>query len=439
MDRDDDARRAWDAVCAALAERCERHDVPGAAVGVLADGVTRTSAWGVRSVEDPVPVSPRTLFRVASITKTVTAVALLRQVEAGRVELDAPVRTYLPALGTADADTAAEVTVRHLLTHRSGWAPEAPDPGRHTDQDDAALARYVEGLGEPRRIFPLGRFYSYNNVGFAVLGRIVEVVTGRPYETVVRDDVLRPFGMHASGFGADHAVTRPLALGHRVRPVRVWRPWGRARGRAPVGGLFSTVEDLLRYAAGLLDGGAGVLRPETVRAMWTPEADAEGNTDHVGLAWNIDAVGDGVRLVGHRGYTTGNHSLLAMVPAHGFALVVLTNGDSGIQVTRAVERVALRELLGLGRPRRDDGRSADVDPAAYTGTYGAGTSTVEASVVDGVLVLRDDAHRVDARVRFTTADAGYADDTDHSFVRFVRDDDGAVRWLRVGDSVFVRE
>lgn len=437
MDRDDERRRAWDAVCAALGEHCDRHGVPGAAVGVLAGGETRTAACGVRSVEDPAPVSPRTLFRVGSITKTVTTAALLRQVEAGRVELDAPVRTYLPDLGTADQDTAARVTVRQLLTHRSGWAPEAPDPGRPTDQDDAALARYVDGLGSLRQIFPLGRFYSYNNAGFAVLGRIVEVVTGKPYEKVVREDVLEPFGMHVSGFGADHAVTRPLALGHRVDPVRVWRPWGRARGRAAVGGLFSTVEDLLRYAAGLLDGGAGVLRAETVRAMWTPEADAEGNTDHIGLTWNIDDLPGGVHVVGHRGYTAGNHSLLAIVPEHAFALVVLTNADSGVRVSRAVERIALREFVGAGRPERADGTGADVDPPAYRGTYTDGTSTVEASVADGALVLRDTSDDMNVRVRLTTDDAGYADDPDHSFVRFLRDDAGALSWLRVGDSVLV--
>lgn len=429
---------AWDAVCAALAEHCERHEVPGAAVGVLADGVTHTSAYGVRSVEDPMPVSPGTLFRVASITKTFTTAVLLRQVEAGRVELDAPVRTYLPGLAAGDPDTAA-VTVRHLLTHRSGWAPEAPDPGRPTDQDDAALARYVDGLDTLGRLFPPGRFYSYNNAAFAVLARIVEVVTGNPYETVVREEVLQPLGMDASGFGADHAVTRPLALGHRADPVRVWRPWGRARGRAAVGGLFSTVEDLLRYAAGLLDGGAGVLRPETVREMWTPRADAEGNTDHIGLTWNVDGLPGGARIVGHRGYTTGNHSLLAIVPERGFALVVLTNADSGIRVTRAVEQVALGELLDVQRPRRDDGAAGvAVDAATYAGTYTDGTTTVEARVLDGTLVVRDDGGVIDARVRFTTADSGYADDPDHSFVRFLYDD-GVLRWMRVGDSVLAAE
>lgn len=433
MDRDDERQRAWDAVRTALAEHCERHDVPGATVGVLADGVTRTSAYGVRSVEDPMPVSPSTLFRVASITKTFTTAALLRQVEAGRVDVDAPVRTYLPGLGSA------EVTVRHLLTHRSGWAPEAPEPGGPGDQDDAALARYVDGLGSPRRIFPLGRFYSYNNAAYAVLGRVVETATGRPYEAVVRDEVLTPFGMSASGFGADHAVTRPLALGHRVRPVRVWRPWGRARGRAAVGGMFSTVEDLLRYAAGLLDGGGAVLRPETVRAMWTPEADAEGNTDHIGLTWNIDELPGGVHVVGHRGYTTGNHSLLAIVPDRAFALVVLTNGDAGIRVTRAVERVALNAFVGATRPERDDGASADADPSAYQGRYTDGTQVVEARAADGVLVLRDDARDIEARVRFATADTGYADDPDHSFVRFFRDEDGVLRWVRVGDSVLAVE
>lgn len=439
MDRDDERQQAWDAVHSALAEHCGRHDVPGAAVGVLADGVTHTSAYGVRSVEDPVPVGPSTLFRVASITKTVTTAALLRQVEAGRVDLDAPVRTYLPGLRTADPDTAGAVTVRHLLTHRSGWAPEAPNPGGPGDQDDAALARYVDGLGSLRRIFPLGGFYSYNNVAFAVLGRVVETVTGRSYETVVREDVLKPYGMRASGFGADHAITRPLALGHRVRPARVWRPWGRARGRAAVGGLYSTVEDLLRYAAGLLDGGGGVLRPETVRAMWTPQADAEGNTDHIGLTWNIDGLPGGSHIVGHRGYTTGNHSLLAIVPDHAFALVVLTNGDAGIRVTRAVERVALDAFVGATRPERDGGACADADPSVYQGRYTDGTRQVEARVADGALVLHDPDRDLAARVRFATADTGFADDVDHSFVRFFRDDDGLLRWMRVGDSILMAD
>ncbi|HEX6443883.1 MAG TPA: serine hydrolase domain-containing protein [Streptosporangiales bacterium] len=439
MDRDDERRQAWDAVRSALAEHCERHDVPGAAVGVLADGVTRTSAYGVRSVEDPVPVTPPTLFRVASITKTFTTAALLRQVDAGRLDVDAPVRTYLPGLRTADPDTAAEVTLRHLLTHRSGWAPEAPDPGGPGDQDDAALARYVDGLRSLRRIFPPGRFYSYNNAAFAVLGRVIEVVTGRPYETVVREEVLEPLGMRASGFGAHHAVTRPLALGHRSGPARVWRPWGRARGRAAVGGLFSTVDDLMRYAAALLDGGGGVLRPETVRAMWTPVADAEGNTDHIGLTWNIDDLPGGLRVVGHRGYTTGNRSLLAIVPERAFALAVLTNGDAGIRVTRAVERVAMNAFVGACRPERDDGASAETDPAPYQGRYTDGTRVVEARVTDGVLVLRDDLGGIEARVRFATADAGYADDPDHTFVRFLCDDDGVLRWVRVGDSVLAAE
>jgi hypothetical protein len=176
-----------------------------------------------------------------------------------------------------------------------------------------------------------------------------------------------------------------------------------------------------------------------VRAMWTPEADAEGNTDHIGLTWNIDDLPGGLHVVGHRGYTTGNHSLLAIVPERELALVVLTNGDSGIRVTRAVERVALNSFVGACRPERDDGASAEADPSAYEGRYTDGTQHVDARVADGVLVLRDAAYDLEARVRFATSDTGYADDVDHSFVRFFRDDDGVPRWVRVGDSVLMAD
>ena len=141
------------------------HPVPGVAVGLIADGEETVNGFGVTNVDHPLPVDGDTLFQIGSITKTVTATALMRLVERGTVSLDAPVRTYLPELRLHDEGVAAAVTLRHLLTHAGGWFGDFFDD---TGVGDDALAKYVDRLVELDQLTPLGTVWAYNNAGFNV-------------------------------------------------------------------------------------------------------------------------------------------------------------------------------------------------------------------------------------------------------------------------------
>jgi CubicO group peptidase (beta-lactamase class C family) len=138
----------------------ERVRLPGLAVGIIHDQTQYALGSGVTSIENPLPVDTDTLFQIGSITKTFTATAVMRLVEAGQLDLDQPVRTYLPALQLSDADASAGVTLRHLLTHTGGFeGDDFSDPG----QGDDALARYVEGMAELPQVTRVGELFSYCN------------------------------------------------------------------------------------------------------------------------------------------------------------------------------------------------------------------------------------------------------------------------------------
>src|SRR5512136_1612918 len=136
------------------------HGVPGAVVGIFHQGETKTAGLGVTNVSHPLPVTPDTLFQIGSITKTYTAMAVMRLVEKGTLSLDEPVRTYVPDFRVADEDTSARVTLRHLLTHTAGWSG---DLFTNMEFGDDALARYVAAMYELQQETPLGALASYNN------------------------------------------------------------------------------------------------------------------------------------------------------------------------------------------------------------------------------------------------------------------------------------
>ncbi|HEY7484524.1 MAG TPA: serine hydrolase domain-containing protein [Streptosporangiaceae bacterium] len=407
-----------------LQELIAAHDVPGICVGTFAGGVERYEAVGVRSIEDPVPVSADTLFRVASITKTVTACTLMRLVADGRVDIDAYVRAYLPDFRVADAETSAGVTVRDLVTHRTGWEDAVLSALPMTEHDDGALARAIAAMAETKQIFPLGRYYSYSNAGFAVAGRIIEVVAGRPYEEAVRQYVTEPMGLRRTFFFTDEAITYPVALGHTGAPPQVVRPWWRNRARAPQGGLMSTARELISYSRSLLDG--AVLTGDVVKEMWRPHAKAAVFADSVGVAWHVDDLPDGRTVVSHSGRTAGFGCRLAIVPERGEAYVVLLNSDSAPVL---VHRIA-RELLGLPEPAEPEPIPAP-DLTSYAGAYTNGDEEPHVGA-DGTLELPGEPA---APLRFSAPDEARAGE---HLVRFLRADDGAIAWLRVDSRVFRR-
>jgi CubicO group peptidase (beta-lactamase class C family) len=328
--------------------------IPGVAVGVWADGQEVHACHGVTSVDNPLPVDQHTLYVLGSVTKTYTATALMRLVASGQVELEAPVRRYVPELRLADERAAAEVTVLNLLNHTSGldWGLIVD-----TGEGDDALAVYVAKLAEVEQIAPPGARASYSQAGYNLAGRIVEKVTGLTYERAVAALVFEPLGLAHSFFARDDVMTRRFAVGHNRSAdgtLSIARLWRRSRGDNPGGGLASSVADQLRWARfhlsdGRAESGVRVLPAEVLHRMKEPTVALRGSNlgDAIGIGWFLRDV-DGVRTVGHGGSANGQFAELLTVPERGFAVVSLSNaGPDGIPFNQAVVRWALQTYLGL--------------------------------------------------------------------------------------------
>jgi CubicO group peptidase (beta-lactamase class C family) len=332
----------------------KQFNIPGVAVGVWADGKEISACHGVTSVDNPLPIDQDTLFLVASVTKTFTATTLMRLVAEGKVELNAPVRRYIPELQLKDKQAADKVMVLNLLNHTAGfdWRVNAD-----TGEGDDALELYVAKLAELKQIAPLGTRVSYSQAGYNLVGRTIEKVTGQTFEQAMASLVFEPLGLSHSFFARDDIMTRRFAVGHNRGEdgtLSIARPWRHSRSDNPGGGLASSVADLLLWARfhlgdGSAASGARVLPTNVLHQMKEPTAELRASTlgDAIGLSWFLRDV-DGVRTVGHGGSANGQFAELLIVPERNFAVISLSNaGPDGIPFNQAIVRWALEHYLGL--------------------------------------------------------------------------------------------
>jgi CubicO group peptidase (beta-lactamase class C family) len=371
---------------AVVTERADALGVPGVAVGIQYEGTAQTAVHGITSVENPLAVDADTLFQFGSTGKTYTATAVLRLVDKGLVDLDAPVRRYVPELRLKDESVAERVTVLQLLNHTAGWDG---DYNRNTGTGDDALAAYVAGMADIDQISPLGTEVSYNNASLSLAGHLIANVTGQTYEQAMQDLVLTPLGMDHTFFFPNDVMTRRFAVGHNNTPdgtVTVARPWALPRAGNPAGGMSATIGDQLVWARfhlndGRTDSGEQLLPADLVRAMRVPTVDMPGNAlgDAVGISWMLARRGD-VTLVQHGGTTIGQHSAFVLVPERGFGIAVLTNcGPNGEQLNTELVDWALEHYLGVVEAEPD---LRDVDEATldeYAGDYDAIGLSVQVS------------------------------------------------------------
>ena len=416
----------------------EEHGVPGVAVGVLEDGAERHEAYGVTSVENPLDVTPDTRFQVGSITKTFTGTAICELVARGDLDLDRPVREYLPDLVLADADATQRVTLRHLLSHTGGWFGDYFDD---TGWGDDAAAVYVARMRELPQQTPVGELWAYNNAGFAVAGRVVEAVTGKRFEDAVKELVFDPLELASTTFWPWEVMTERFAVGHLGLgdELRVARPWPVGRSAHAAGGIVSTTPDLLRYARLHLDP------PPALAAMQEPQAPAAEEGEWVGLTWYGE---DRFGTIRHGGGTNGQLSLLVLVPERAFALALLTNhSPGGLQVVNAALGAA---GLAKGEPEPVDG----VDMAEYAGVFETAVGRVTLTPLDGARMRVEDEslggfpkkdsppgpQLEPAEAFFYTPERWYIEEGPLKGTRghFIRGDDGAVRWLRFGGRLYLR-
>jgi CubicO group peptidase (beta-lactamase class C family) len=386
-----------DELTAKLAELATEFDVPGAAIGIHADGQDVVGVFGVTSVENPLPVDENTLFQFGSTGKTFTASAVMRLVEQGKVDLDAPVRTYVPELKLQDEEVARTVTVLHLLNHSAGWDG---DHFEDTGRGDDALARYVETMATLRQVSPLGTQASYNNAAFVLAGRLIEKVTGKTYEDAIKELLIEPLGLRNTFAFMSDIMTRRFAAGHENRhdgSTIVARPWALPRSVAPAGGWSASVRDQLAWANFHLGDGRGsngeqVLTRETLDRMKEPTFSLGGGAigDFVGICWLIKDLDD-TRLVGHGGSTNGQLSAFQMVPARGFAVTVLTNSaPNGAQLHEKLVEWSLERCLGVVKSEPEPLTLTPDQLQEYTGDFSAIGSTSHITIEEGALRVKID-------------------------------------------------
>jgi CubicO group peptidase (beta-lactamase class C family) len=269
-------------------------------VAILHDGQIETHGDGVISVETNYPTRPDTLFQVGSNSKVFTATLVMRLVEAGMLDLDAPIGVYLPTLTLADAGAPATITLRHLLSHTSGLEGDRfEDTGEGAD----ALERYVAGAGDWAQETAPGEFWSYCNSGFGLAGRIIEVVTGTSFEAAMKERIFAPLHLERSFYFAGEAIVYSAAAGHMQLPgedaPHVALPYPIGRRAHPAGGIIASAGDLLAFLRfhmgdGMVDG-ARVLQPASIRAMQEPRIQID-EEQAWGIGWALRTI-DGARVI----------------------------------------------------------------------------------------------------------------------------------------------
>ncbi|WP_404962585.1 serine hydrolase domain-containing protein [Streptomyces sp. 147326] len=367
----------WQARLDAL---CAAHHVPGASLALLVDGTVHELATGVLHRGTGVEATTDSVFQMGSIAKIYTATLIMQLAESGELDLDAPVVDLLPEFSVADPEAARAITARRLLSHTGGLTCDfTHDSGRGDD----CLAKYVEAAKGVALDCPPGTVISYSSVGYNVLGRIIEVVTGKVWDRALKDLLLTPLGLTHTMTLPEEALRFRAAMGHlgepgqNPDPAPQWDMMPRSAG--PYGRVIATAGDLARLArmhlaGGVAEDGTRVLCEETVALMQRREVDCPDkwtvSSDGWGLGWTLYEW-NGVQGYGHDGASIGQYGYLRVVPSAGVAVALLTNGGGAREVYAALYRELLAELAGVTMPEpfAPPARPPAVDFAPLVGTY----------------------------------------------------------------------
>ena len=414
------------ALSAAIEREREQKELAAISIALVdGDDVVWAEGFGAQDAAGEVPATASTVYRVGSVSKLFTDIAIMQQVERGRMDLDVPVGTWLPDFAP-DNRSGTPVTLRHLMAHRSGLIREPP-AGHYFDDTGTDLAATVASLaGMPLIHEPESRT-KYSNAGIAVVGYALEATREEPFADYLRREVLEPLGMSASSFTPEPHIVDDLA--------HAWM-WGFDRGlfpaptfelgMAPAGSMYSTVLDLARFMSAMFRRGEGVngrvLEAGTLESMWEPQFVEPGVSSGYGLGFAVEER-FGERWLGHGGAIYGFSTQLAFLPDAGLGVVVVSAVDGTNTVTGRLADAALELMMavraGAPVPREPLRATEAIDPALaleLEGVYGAGEAGLEFDERNGELFLtllrggatvrvrvRGDTLVVDDRLAFGTA------------------------------------
>ena len=322
----------------------EKSHAPGAVLGIIVDGkLAYVKTAGIRDVATKAPVTEDTRFRIASMTKGFTAMSILKLRDAGKLQLDDAAAKYIPELASLKYPTTDSpvITIRMLLNHAEGFPEDNPWGDRQLAQTNETLSAWMKA-GIPFSRSP-GIAYEYSNYGFAILGQIVERVSGMPYKTYVTENILKPLGMTSSTFDMESIPKDKIAYGYRWEDNQ-WKPEPILPHGAfgSMGGLWTTVGDLSKYVSFLLsafpprdDPESGPIRRASAREMQQPWRLASAGTRTNPQRLNVAAYAYGLRIavncdfsyiVTHGGGLPGYGSLETWLPDYNAGVITFTNG-----------------------------------------------------------------------------------------------------------------
>jgi CubicO group peptidase (beta-lactamase class C family) len=364
-----------------IAHAAARHGIPGGAIAIARGDETDEAATGVLDRRTGEPATPESLFHVGSTTKPWTAALVLQLVDDGLVDLDQPVRRYLPGFAVPDANASAEITVRHLLAHTAGFAG---DLFEDTGSGDDTLDRYLEYLHEAAtQIHAPGEIFSYCNSGYCVLGALVAKLRGGTWESVTRQRLLAPLGAEHVALSPDELGRFAVSAGHLPAPDGgepiVHAPGQLPRSNAPAGSMMCAApRDLVRFGRMLATGGGTVLSADAVAQMRAPHAAVPGATGRGPQRWGLGLQlfdWNGAAMFGHDGDVPGQSAVMWILPDHDLVLALCVNANT---VGRMVDELVVpivAELAGVVAPPRpvppprSGPGTGDPDGSRFAGRY----------------------------------------------------------------------
>jgi len=411
-----------------IREELKITNTPGCAVAIVSgNDIVYAKGFGVADIETGQPVAPDTLFRVGSTSKVFTAITLVSLAEEGKVDLSKPIGYYIPNLST----NLSKVTASQLLSHTAGFKDAAPSYGLH---DESELARCMLSLNDSILFAEPGEVFSYSNIGFGMVGYLVEKIGKKTYADQIDERIFRPLGMNRTTFKPTLAMTYPLSQGHSVNAngTSVVRPYSDNAGFWPSGFVFSSVNDMAHLAIALMNNGSlegrQVISPKVIEEMSKPRAEMASAYENGSYGYGLmiyDRLGQ--KVVGHDGAIEGFTSNFMMVPEHKFALIILANADDR-HFPNSTEK-AFRLMLPLKE------KAAPVPPtvnqsetAGYVGNY----SGIKVLEKEGKLFMSAGVEVPLVQTAKDRFDMILPGSTSPQLIGFIRDRKGEVKYLSFG-------
>lgn len=355
-------------------------ELPGMSIA-LVDGkqIVWQQGFGFSNPQTKIPITADTVFRVGSVSKLFTDIAVMQLVEQGKLDLDAPITNYLPDFKPRNSFNKP-ITLRQLMSHRAGLVRESPI-GSYFDSTAPTLQQTVESLNQTNLVYEPETRTKYSNAGIAVVGYILEKTQNQSFADYLKQTLLEPLGMKQSSFAPSPEINKNLAK------AQMWTVFGKTfdapvfeLGIAPAGSMYATTGDLAHFASALF-GDSNILKPTMLEKMWQLQYAAPNQKSGFGIGFRVSDL-NGHRLVGHGGAIYGFSTQLSVLPDDKLGVIVISTKDFSNGVTSRIAELALKSMLAEreNKPIPQPEKTSPVDSQLIrkiAGRYSDGEQTIE--------------------------------------------------------------